>query len=142
MFLTAVNLSQVSEFSLIILLLALKNGLVSEGGLTVIALSSVLSFIASSLMISQSNRIYKKIAPFIAFFERKKHSISEKEEQKELTGHAVLIGAHGVGGDIVKFLKKEKQPFIVLDHNPHQVEILLSHLMENQLQFRQEGILI
>ena len=43
MFLTSVNLSQISEFSLIILLVALKSGLVSQQGLTVLALSSVLS---------------------------------------------------------------------------------------------------
>lgn len=125
-FLTAVNLSQVSEFSLIILLVALKAGLVSEEGLTVIALSSVVSFIASSLIISQSNKIYKYISPFVSFFERKKQHVSESENQGKLLDHIVVIGAHRVGGDIVKFFKREKQPLVVLDHNPHQVEALLS----------------
>jgi len=126
MFLTALNLSQVSEFSLIILLVALKAGLVSEQGLTVIALSSVVSFIASSLIISQSNKIYKYISPFISFFESKKHHVLESEKQGQLLDHIVIIGAHRVGGDIVKFFKREKQPLVVLDHNPHQVEVLLS----------------
>ena len=57
MFKTAINLSQVSEFSLIILLVGLKMGLVTSSALTVIALSSVISFIASSLLISRSNKI-------------------------------------------------------------------------------------
>lgn len=126
MFSTAINLSQVSEFSLIILLVGLKAGLVSEEGLTVIALSSVLSFVASSLLISQSSRIYKHLQPVIAFFEIRKHPVKEEQMEEKLTDHIVIIGAHEVGGDLVKYLKKDKHPMVVLDHNPHQVERLLS----------------
>lgn len=126
MFQTAINLSQVSEFSLIILLVGFKMGLVSQSALTVIALSSVISFIASSLMISRSKFIYKYLTFIIAFFERKKHFITEKAEEDQLTDHVVIIGAHRVGGEIVRFLKREKQPLVVLDFNPHQVEKLLS----------------
>lgn len=125
MFLTAINLSQVSEFSLIILLVALKLGQVSEEGLTVIALSSVLSFIISSLMISQSGKIYKYVQSFVAFFERRKKQFMEKEDTK-LSEHVVIIGSHRVGGEIVRFLKREKQSLVVLDYNPHQVEALLA----------------
>lgn len=125
MFLTAINLSQVSEFSLIILLVALKLGLVSQEGLTVIALSSALSFIASSLLISQSGKIYKTLAPIISFFEIRKHHIMEDAEDK-LSDHVVIVGAHRVGGDLVRFLKRDRQSLVVLDHNPHQVEELLS----------------
>lgn len=126
MFSTSINLTQVSEFSLIILLVAFKTGLVSEQGLTIIALSSVLSFISSSLVISKSSKIYKKMNRFISFFERKKHQVWEQEADNQLLDHVVIIGSHRVGGDVVKFLKKERHPIIVLDHNPHQVEILLS----------------
>lgn len=125
MFLTAINLSQVSEFSLIILLVALKTGQVSDAGLTVIALSSVLSFIVSSLMISQSGKIYKYVQGLAAFFERRK-TVSEEKQENKLINHVVIIGSHRVGGEIVRFLKKEGQSLVVLDYNPHQVEILLS----------------
>lgn len=124
MFLTAINLSQVSEFSLIVLLVALKLGLVSQEGLTVIALSSALSFITSSLLISQSGKIYKVLAPVISFFEIRKHHVLENAEDK-LSDHAVIVGAHRVGGELVRFLKREKQSLVVLDHNPNQVEKLL-----------------
>jgi Kef-type K+ transport system membrane component KefB len=126
MFLTSINLSQVSEFSLIMLLVALKLGLVSQAALTVVALSSVLSLIISSLMISQSKRVYKYTINFVSFFERKKHTVFEKDEPKVLENHVVMIGAHRVGGDMVRFLKKENQKMIVLDYNPRQVELLLA----------------
>lgn len=126
MFLTAINLSQVSEFSLIILLVALKFGLVSQTGLTVIALSSVLSFVSSSLIISKSTKIYKYVSFVVAFFEKEKHPVWEKEGEAKLLDHVVIIGAHRVGADVVKFFKREGQSMVVLDHNPHQVEMLLS----------------
>lgn len=126
MFQTAINLSQVSEFSLIILLVGFKMGLVSQGALTVIALSSVISFVASSLMISQSKRIYKFVSSAISFFERKKHPVLQEEQESRLSDHVVIVGAHRVGGEIVRYLKREKLPLVVLDFNPHQVEILLS----------------
>lgn len=126
MFKTAINLSQVSEFSLIIILVGLKLGLTSQAALTVIALSSVISFIASSLMISRSAGIYKVTSSAIAFFERKKSRELEKEQKAELSDHVVIIGAHRVGGEVVRFLKREKKPLVVLDFNPHQVEALLA----------------
>lgn len=126
MFKTAINLSQVSEFSLIVLLVAFKSNLVTQGALTIIALSSVLSFIISSLMISQSNTIYKYLVRLIAFFERSKNPHIAENNPTELLDHVIIIGAHRVGGEIVRFLKKERQKFIVLDYNPNQVEALLA----------------
>ncbi len=125
MFKTAINLSQVSEFSLIILLIGLNLKLTTQSALTVIALSSVSSFIVSSIMISQANKIYKFSVSIIAFFERKK-TVTELDQKMELTDHVVVIGAHRVGGEIVRFLKREKRPLVVLDFNPDQVEALLS----------------
>ncbi len=126
MFQTAINLSQVSEFSLIVLLVGYEMGVVSQSALTVIAMSSVISFVISSLMISQSGRIYKFVSSGVSFFERKKQLSIPKEPVNQLLEHVVVIGAHRVGGEIVRFLKKEKHPLVVLDFNPHQVEILLS----------------
>ncbi len=125
MFRTAINLSQVSEFSMIILLMGFKMGIVSQSALTVIALSSVTSFIASSLMISRSEKIYKFISSGVGFFERKRSPVLEKEPDARLEDHVVIVGAHRVGGEIARFLRKERSPLVVLDFNPHQVETLL-----------------
>ncbi len=127
MFQTAISISQISEFSLIVILVAIKEGSATTAGLTVIALSAVLSMILSSLMISHSNTIYKSLKAMVSFFERKNfhHSLEDQKELEGLTNHVVVIGGHRVGGGIIQFLKKEHIPHIVLDFNPHHVEALL-----------------
>lgn len=126
LFHTAINLSQISEFSLIILLIGLNQGLVSESALTVIASSAVASIIISSLMIAKSNQIYQLMSGLVGFFERGKSLNFDASPQAELEDHVVVVGAHRVGGEIVKFLKREGINFIVVDFNPHQVEALLA----------------
>lgn len=126
-FQTALNLTHISEFSLILLLVGFKSGVVSQSALTTIALSGVLSMIAGSIMITHSDKLYKRLSKVIGFFERKnfKHSLEQSSHDQQLTGHVIVIGARKIGGEIVKFLKKESIPQLVLDFNPHQVDALM-----------------
>ncbi|MDO8618733.1 MAG: cation:proton antiporter [Candidatus Daviesbacteria bacterium] len=126
MFQTALNLSQVSEFSLILVVVGLEKAIVSPSTLTVIALTGVLTMVVSSLMITHGKRIYKLVSRGVAFFERENYRhFMENVSTEDLTGHVILIGGHQVGGEIVKLFKKEKIPQIVLDFNPHLVQSLL-----------------
>lgn len=125
LFQTALSLTHISEFSLILLLVGFQLGVVSQSALTTIALSGVLSMIFASLMITNSRMLYKKLSSVISFFEKKnyKHFLEEGVIEN-LDGHVIVIGGHRMGGAIVKFLKDEKIPFLVLDFNPKQVENL------------------
>lgn len=126
MFHTAISLSQISEFSLIVLLVGLELGFISQAGLTVIALSTVISMTISSFIIFKSNELYHVVSKAIGFFERKnKLHVLEEGREKGLENHAVIIGAHRVGGELVRLLKREKIPMVVLDFNPHVVEMML-----------------
>lgn len=127
MFQTAISLTHISEFSLILLLVGFQLGVVSQSALTTIALSTVLSMITASVMITHSNKLYKKLGPILGFFERKnyKHFLEEGNKVHDLDGHVIIIGARRVGGEIVKLLKREGISQIVLDFNPYQVEALL-----------------
>ncbi len=130
MFHVAINLSHISEFSLIILLVGLDIGVVSPQTLTIIASSGVLSLIISSVSISKASQIYRIVTNWIGFFERKNLYRVDNIKSYELEDHVVVIGAHRVGGEIVKFLRKEKHPLVVLDFNPHQVESLLGEQVQ------------
>lgn len=119
-FQTALNLSQISEFSLIIMVVGLQLGVVSQSVLTAMALTGVLSIIISSIMITYSKPLYRKILPFVGFFEHSTatHQSENTEADLVMEDHVILIGAHRIGGEIIKFLKRERIPFLVLDFNP------------------------
>lgn len=127
MFQTALNLSQISEFSLIVLIVGMKAGLVSQEALTGIALATVISIIVSSIMIAYSRRIYKKVLPAIGFFERSEltHQTEEKSKGLAMEDHVILVGAHRIGGEIVRFFKRESVPVLVLDFNPRTIQRLV-----------------
>ena len=122
-FQTSLNLSQVSEFSLVVLLVGVQLGVVSPSALSAMALVAVLSIVFSSIMIAYSKHLYKGFSPALKKMESKnKIHIIEKRAEATLSEHIVIIGAHRVGGPIVKFLKNHAIPFLVMDFNPTIVE--------------------
>ena len=130
-FQTALNLSQISEFSLIVLMVGIKAGMVSHEALTAMALTGVISIIISSIMITYSRQIYRKILPILGFFEHGglTHQTESKEVGLMVEDHVVLIGAHRMGGEIARFLIRERIPFLAVDFNPD----IIKKLVENKI---------
>lgn len=127
-FQTALNMSQISEFSLIILVIGLKMGIVRQEALTAMALTGVISIIASSILISAARNIYPWLRPFIGFFEHTNftHQTEAKAVDLNREDHVILVGAHRMGGEIIRFLKREGIPLLVLDFNPKVIEGLMA----------------
>lgn len=125
LFRTSLNLSQISEFSLIILLLGVQQGLISQTTLSVMSAVAVISVILSSILVTFSKRIYPLVNPLVSLLEHKGNiHFMEAKSNGELLDHVVVIGAHRVGGPVIKYLNREKIPFIVMDFNPHIVQEL------------------
>lgn len=122
-FKTGISLSQISEFSLVLLLVGLKAGHASEESISVMAGVAVCSIIISSILITDSKPLYQKLKRFIGLFEhRSRVHVLDSKFEAELAGHVVVIGAHQVGAPVVNYLHRQKIPVIVLDFNPHIVE--------------------
>lgn len=125
LFKTGLNLSQISEFSLVVLLVGVSEGLASPLALSVMAAVAVLSIICSSIIIAYSSQLYRFFSPVLFLFERTDSAhFLESKVQQEFDDHIVIIGAHRVGGPVVKYLEKEKIPFMVMDFNPNIVDSL------------------
>jgi Kef-type K+ transport system membrane component KefB len=125
LFQTSLNLSQISEFSLVVLLVGVEMGIASQSSLSVMAAVAVFSIIFSSIMIAYSKKIFKFASPVLPFFEHKsKTHFLEAKLEEELQDHVIIIGAHRVGGPVVRYLQKSEIPFLVMDFNPHIVEQL------------------
>lgn len=124
-FQTALNLSQISEFSLIVLVVGAGFMGVSGMTISVMAVVAVISIISSSILISHSRNIYKRLAPVMHIFERKVAAhFLETVLLTEMQDHVIIIGAHRVGGPLAEFLKREEIPFLIMDFNPHLVKKL------------------
>ncbi len=124
-FQTALNMSQISEFSLVIMLVGVNYNVVPPITLSIMASVAVLSIVLSSILISYSRVIYQIFLPILPFFEhtKKVYSIEAKLENL-LEDHVIILGAHRIGGPVVDYLTKNKIPLIVMDFNPHIVEQL------------------
>ncbi|TAK58996.1 hypothetical protein EPO14_01610 [Patescibacteria group bacterium] len=125
LFHTSLNMTQVSEFSLIIVLLAVEHGFASESALAVIAGSAVLSIMISSVLINHSESIYRFTKPFVARFQsREAVDMLPDAILPQLSKHVVVIGADRVGKAVIEYLRKANIEMLVLDYNPTTVRRL------------------
>lgn len=119
LFQTALNLSQISEFSLVVLMVGVKANLINQQAVSAMALVAVASITASSILISCSKRLYKYFAPLILILETKRRPhVFEQKSKRDLSDHIIVIGGHRVGGPIIAYLKNTDIPFVVMDFNP------------------------
>ena len=93
--------------------------------MTALAVTGLISMVISSIMITNSKKIYQFVSPVVSFFEHSKGEERQKRFKAEpMVDHVVLIGAHRLGGAIANFLKTEDIPLVVLDFNPKVVSDL------------------
>lgn len=124
LFQTALNLSHISEFSLVVLMIGVNANLVSTNTLSIMALVAVISITVSSVTISRSKTLYKSLAGIFLFFEAKGAHVFERRSKKHLDEHLIIIGGHRVGGPIINYLESSDIPFVVMDFNPSVVRQL------------------
>jgi Kef-type K+ transport system membrane component KefB len=130
LFQTALHLSQVSEFSLVVLLVGVNAKLVSPSTISVMALVAVVSITVSASILSRSKKLYKPLSGLLTFFEtwgsKTKPHVFEHRIKNALTEHIIIIGGHRVGGPIIKYLQGSTISFVVMDFNPSVVQDLVA----------------
>ncbi len=120
-FKTGIHLSQISEFSIIVMVLAAANGLVSERLITITTLTAMFTIAASTYLMKYDDRLYRRFEKLLSVFERSE----TKTDLKALSHYPlVLIGYRQGGNTFVRTFRKMKKPFIVIDYDPEIVETL------------------
>lgn len=120
-FLSGSTLAQISEFSLILILLGASVGHVDERVLSVMTLVGIITIAGSSYIVTYSESVYPKVSKFLGFFESKKPS----EELDILANYeVVLFGCNRVGYDFVEAFKHLGQGFLAVDFDPDIVHAL------------------
>lgn len=117
-FFVGLHLSQVSEFSLIIMSVGLKLGNVNNEEVSIVVLTTVITMILSTYAIYNAELIYKRFKNFFGIFERK---ISRQEvllKESNLSDHVILVGCDRTGRALSLYFKRNNVPFVVVDFNP------------------------
>ena len=118
-FVTATYLSQISEFSIIVIAVGISLKQIDSTVSSVVIYVALISMAVSSLLMANINGIYHRISKFLKIFERPGHfrddlhTLSEKMEN-----HVVLFGANRVGHPVLEKLKKIGHKIVVVDFDP------------------------
>ena len=117
-FLAGSSLAQISEFSLILILLGFSLGHVTQSSMDLVVLVAIITIGVSSYSIYYSHSIFEKLEKFLWVFEGKKE---ERKIRKNKNYDVILFGYHRIGYKIGKELKKRNMKFLVVDYNPRVV---------------------
>jgi len=122
-FLVSISLAQISEFSLIIILLGFSLGHLNQDVMNIAVLVALITICLSTYFINYSNFFCKRLLGFFDFFEGKR---SKKEHGNERSYDIILFGYHRIGYKLLKTLKKTSESLAVVDYNPRVVNSLAS----------------
>lgn len=121
-FSVSINMTQLSEFSLIVLSFGLVSGFWSHELVTAVTMAGLISMVTSTIFILRSSQLYK-------FFSEHSPKIFKfdglhKGSVASMRGHVVLLGGDRTGRSILSSLKKIGEKVLVVDFNPD----IVSHL--------------
>jgi hypothetical protein len=120
-FKTSLAVAQISEFSLIFVLLGAKNDLITEQIVSLLMVIAIITIAVSSYMIIYSDSLYKVLEPYLRLFERKK----VRKEPRFKNGYdAILFGFRKGGSEYATVFKQLKKRFTVIDYDPEAVDDL------------------
>lgn len=122
-FLVGTTVSQVSEFSFILLGAGMASGHIEGETLTLVTLVALITMTVNSYFITHNHRLYPILRPLFKFLEPRHHQ--HKEEHKRVKAFSVvMIGCDRMGQVLLSKLKSLQEPYVVVDFNPHVHEAL------------------
>lgn len=134
--LPSINLTQISEFSLVIASLGLSSGHIKNETLSTIVFIFVITSVTSTYMIKYNNAIQKKLAVLlknIGFRRLRDRAFDEKERHENYTRDMAILGFHRTASSLLhellnrdKEFIKLKDKLIIVDFNPEVYHSLQS----------------
>ncbi len=121
-FKAGINLSQISEFSIVLVVLGTSAGLVRPEISAVITLVAIITIASSTYLMQYDEQLFAKFDKLkIRVFEKE---TSYREKRLGVTYPLVLFGYQRGGHEFIKTFEQLDKRYIVVDYNPGVVEIL------------------
>lgn len=120
-FKSASSLAQLSEFSLVFMILARDLGAVPQSVVTILTLVALVTITCSSYFIIFADRLYNYFERHLTLFERS--HLGEKKE-KHGSYELILFGYKKGGAEFVKLFHTMKKSYVVVDYDPEVIELM------------------
>ena len=120
-FKTALTLSQVSEFSIILVILATQRGLIEQQTVALLTFIALISIAISTYLVTFSDQLYTIFEKYLDMFERRK---TQGEPLTRERNDLILFGYQKGGHEFVKVFKQMKKSYVVIDYDPEVIDIL------------------
>jgi len=120
-FRTGLAMAQISEFSLILVALGVKNNQISGDIFSLVTIVGLITITVSSYLIMYSSRIYPFFSQALLFFERSRIR-QEKIRLKRKQAEVILFGYNRIGHSLVEAFKRISRDFLIIDHDPEAIE--------------------
>jgi Kef-type K+ transport system membrane component KefB len=126
-FLSSISLAQVSEFSLILVMLGFSLGQLDQTIMNLSIIVALITIIISTYAINYSSWLNDKLSYFLNLFDGK---MNLEENYKKKNYEIMLLGYHRIGSKLLETLKKMNKSFVVVDYNPKVVISLQKEKIE------------
>ncbi len=116
------TVAQISEFSLIFILLAHSVGSVDGKIVSLVTLVGLITIALSTYMMLFDNTLYSWFEKYLSLFERREIRKVDKPDQKF---DVILFGYSRGGQELVRTFRKLNKSFIVIDYDPEAADDLI-----------------
>jgi Kef-type K+ transport system membrane component KefB len=120
-FKAGLTVAQISEFSLVFILLARENNAISEEIVSLITVVALITIAASTYMIINADRLYKVVEKSLTMFEKRK---TKRESGSSNRYEIMMFGYRKGGAEFIRVFKSMDKKFAVVDYDPEVVDHL------------------
>ncbi|MBI2096726.1 MAG: cation:proton antiporter [Candidatus Sungbacteria bacterium] len=117
-----VTVAEISEFSLILMLLGVSLGHVAPQALALVTAVGLLTIFGSTYLVLYSADIYGKISRYLSVFERGR--LNQPEGKTETNYELLLFGYNRIGYDFLRVFRHSGKSFLVVDYDPEVARTL------------------
>jgi Kef-type K+ transport system membrane component KefB len=121
-FKAGINLSQISEFSIILVVLAASSGLVRQDISAIITLVAITTIAISTYLMQYDDELFARFDRIrLRLFEKE---VTYKERRGQRAYQLVLFGYHHGGHEFIKTFKDIGKRYLVIDYDPSVIDTL------------------
>lgn len=123
-FKAGINLSQISEFSIVLVVLAVSSGMVSSNLSAIVTIIAMITIVVSTYLMKYDNQLFARFDRLHLFDGLFHSNRTYRDATHKNPAQLLLFGYHRGGHEFVKTFRKLKRKYLIIDYNPSVIELL------------------